>query len=211
MPFVNPATANKPNTSIIENASNGTKIEGTRVPSYYLKERAHFRTVNNRTVIPVPTDIASLYSWYETDGVVFASVNGLSEAAVGQGYHTTITEEEPEKAKELVDEFGKELNLDTFLSNVCKNMLIAGFCPVETRVNKFPSKSSLKIIHPTTVKKIIVNKQGIITELIQTNPDQGKKGHSYQRHKPNYVHPQPDSKRRNRNKHHLTNRNPPNN
>ena len=78
-------------------------------------------------------------------GVVFASVNGLSEAAVGQGYHTVIDEEEPEKAKELVDEFGKEMNLDSFLPNVCKNMLIAGFCPVETKINKFPAKSALKI------------------------------------------------------------------
>jgi len=170
MPFV-VDTTNKKKT---ETVSTTTKIEGARVPSYYLQERNSFREARERGVATKVKGVSGYYTWYETDGVVFASVNGLSEAAVGQGYHTTIEEEEPEKAKELVDEFGKEMNLDTFLPNVCKNMLISGFCPVETKINKFPAKCALKIIHPKTVKEIVVNQDGTIEKLIQKNPEQGR-------------------------------------
>lgn len=149
-------------------------IEGGRVPSYYLKERYSFREARERGIATKVKGVSGYYTWYETDGVVFASVNGLAEAAVGQGYHTTIEEDEPERAKELVDEFGKEMNLDIFLPNVCKNMLIAGFCPVETKINKFPSKCALKIIHPKTVKEIVVAQDGSIEKLIQKNPEQDK-------------------------------------
>lgn len=174
MPFVT-ATPGAPSKA---KPSTDTRVEGKRIPSFYLKERTHFRTINNKTIIPSPRGISGLYTWYETDGVVFASVNGLSEAAVGQGYHTKIEDDSAEdevKAKELVDEFGKEMNLDTFLPNVCKNMLIAGFCPVETKIHKFPAKSALKIIHPETVKEIVVNQDGTINKLIQDNPKAGKR------------------------------------
>ena len=33
-----------------------------------------------------PKGIKGYYSWYEQDGVVFSSVNGLAEASTGQGY-----------------------------------------------------------------------------------------------------------------------------
>ena len=83
------------------------RIEGGRVSSFYIQERMALReqrNVGRRTKV---SGIKSYYEWYENDGVVFASVNGLSEAAVGQGYHTAIEEDDPEEAKELVDEFGK--------------------------------------------------------------------------------------------------------
>ena len=142
-------------------------IKGERADSFFLGERQILREKKESGTKTKVTGIINYYNWYETDGVVFASVNGLSEAAVGQGYHTTITEEEPEEAKELVDEFGKEMNLDFLLPNICKNMLIAGFCPVETKINKIPSKSALKIIHPKTVKEIVLNDDGTVKYLIQ--------------------------------------------
>jgi len=152
-------------------------IEGVRVSGFYQSERAAFREqkdVGKKTKV---SGIQSFYTWYETDGVVFASVNGLSEASVGKGFHTAVDEEdeEPERAKELVDEFGKEMNLDVFLPNVCKNMLIAGFCPVETKINKFPSKSALKIIHPATVKEIGQNEDGTLKHIIQKPQKRGSK------------------------------------
>jgi hypothetical protein len=98
----------------------------------------------------VTPSVKSFYDWYETDGVVFAGVNGLAEAAVGLGYNTKET-----AGKRLVDEFGEVLNLDGFNVNICKNMLIAGFCPVETQVVKYASKCELKIVHPETVRKIV--------------------------------------------------------
>ena len=143
MPFVKSITKKPikevatPRQSIKEVATpRPDRIKGERADSFYLGERQIFREQKAAGKKTKVTGIINFYNWYETDGVVFASVNGLSEAAVGQGYHTTIEEEEPEEAKELVDEFGKEMNLDFLLPNVCKNMLIAGFCPVETKINK---------------------------------------------------------------------------
>ena len=149
------------------------RIEGGRVSSFYIQERMALREQSNVGRKTKVLGIKSYYEWYENDGVVFASVNGLSEASVGQGYHTAIEEEDPERAKELVDEFGKELNLDVLLPNICKNMLIAGFCPVETRINKIPSKSALKIIHPKTVKEIGQNEDGTLKHIIQKSQDRG--------------------------------------
>ncbi|HUW44750.1 MAG TPA: hypothetical protein VMW50_03050 [Dehalococcoidia bacterium] len=154
-------------------AAASRRIEGERTDSFYLNERARFREQKTSDKKTKVTGIESFYTWYETDGVVFASVNGLSEAAVGQGYHTAIKEDEPKQAKELVDEFGKAMNLDVLLPNICKNMLIAGFCPVETKINKIPSKSALKIIHPKTVKEIVLNQDGSVKHLIQKAQNTG--------------------------------------
>lgn len=150
-------------------------IEGSRVPSYYIQERMALREQRDAGMKTKVSGIKTYYDWYETDGVVFASVNGLAEAAVGKGYHTAIEEDDPERAKDLVDDLGKEMNLDVFLPNVCKNMLIAGFCPVETKINKFPSKSALKIIHPTSVKEIGQNEDGTLKHIIQKPQNSGGK------------------------------------
>jgi hypothetical protein len=53
--------------------------------------------------------------------------------------------------RQLCDEFNKEMDLDNLLPNITRNMLIAGYCPVETEMNKIPSKCAIKIIHPTTI------------------------------------------------------------
>ena len=114
-----------------------------------------------------PRGIKGYYTWYEQDGVVFSSVNGLAEAATGQGYFNTMpgdyeaTEaeeagDELPKELELVNDFGRLMNLDHVNPNICRNMLIAGFCPVEVQIDKFPSKSDLKVIHPMTVKEIVL-------------------------------------------------------
>lgn len=109
-----------------------------------------------------PARISNYFTWYEKDGVVFASINSLSEAATGLGYHNKMpddyeweSEEIPEPL-ELVNEFGEEMQLDSVTPNICRNMLIAGFCPVEIEIDKFPSKSALKVIHPKTVKEIVL-------------------------------------------------------
>lgn len=96
-----------------------------------------------------PQSIADYYNWYETDGVVYAAINSLAEMAVGQGCYTTVDSDQ--SAKKLVDEFNQVQNVDILFPNICRNMLIAGFLPVESKLNKFPSKSTLRIIHPLTV------------------------------------------------------------
>jgi len=113
--------------------------------------------------VTTPKSISGYYNWYENDGVVFSSVNGLSEAATGLGYFNKMPkdfeqedEEEVPEAIELVNDLGKELQLDSLTPNICKNMLIAGFCPVEFEVDKFPSKCAVKVLHPMTIKEIVL-------------------------------------------------------
>ena len=110
-----------------------------------------------------PASISNYYKWYEQDGVVFASVNGLSEAATGLGYFNKMPKdyepkdrEEVPKPIELVNELGMELQLDSVTPNICRNMLIAGFCPVEVQIEKFPSKCAIKVLHPMTVREIVL-------------------------------------------------------
>jgi len=119
------------------------------------------------------TGLKSYFEWYSIDGVVGAAVDSLAEAGVGQGLHTGIEEEWPEKSKELVDELGKEINLDALNPNICKCMLIAGFCPVETKINKLPEKCTIKIIHPLTIHSFAADKNNKILWLKQrTNTGQ---------------------------------------
>jgi len=99
-----------------------------------------------------PKGLKGYYSWYENEGVVFSSINGLAEGATGGGFHTTV--ERVKKAKSLCDELGKDHNFDMLLPNITRNMLVAGFCPVERQINKMPSKCAFKIIHPLTITEI---------------------------------------------------------
>jgi len=118
--------------------------------------------------------IKTYFDWYEHEGAVRSGINALAEGATGRGYETVPpTDEEGgvpsgwEEAKHLVDEFGEAQNLDSFLPNICRCMLIAGFCPVETQIEKFPSKCALKIIHPKTIKEVVPDKFGNVKELVQ--------------------------------------------
>lgn len=109
-----------------------------------------------------PASIRNYFTWYQKDGVVFASVNGLSEAATGLGYFNDMPKEYEQEGDEvpepikLVDELGKELQLDSVTPNICRNMLIAGFCPVEVQIERFPSKCAVKVLHPMTVREIVL-------------------------------------------------------
>jgi hypothetical protein len=96
---------------------------------------------------------------------VFAAINSLAEFSTGGGYVNTmpgltpseLPEDEPPE-KKLVDELGEVLNLDSVLPNVTRNMLIAGFTPLEVSLKKFPSKCRVRVIHPKTVVEIELEK-----------------------------------------------------
>lgn len=130
-------------------------------------------------------EIRSWFNWYKNDSTVRSGINTLAESSVGFGYHTIMPsgfkikldkdgEEITPEQKELVDEFGRILNLDHLMPNITRLMLIAGFCPVETRVTKYPTKSKLKIIHPKTVQEIYVDKYGDFDYLVQQTDQFGK-------------------------------------
>jgi len=88
-------------------------------------------------------------------------IDDLAESACGQGIYTTVERLSPilqkNRSKELCDEFGKQVNLDEVLPKVAKNILIAGFCPVESKISPEIEKCSLKVVHPQTIDEIETN------------------------------------------------------
>lgn len=131
----------------------------------------------HRSETPVykPEDINDYYESYLNHDLIRGMVDDLAESAAGQGFYTTVQnveyndQNEPleNKAKKLCDHFGQFHNLDSLLPNITKNMLIAGFCPVETRLGSGTvEKTALKIIHPKTIKTIRAE-NGIVELIIQ--------------------------------------------
>jgi hypothetical protein len=54
------------------------------------------------------------------------------------------------------------------LPKVAKNILIAGFCPVETKLSPTIEKCALKVVHPQTVDKIVTDPvTGEVLEVLQ--------------------------------------------
>jgi len=111
-----------------------------------------------------PRGVSGYYLWYQTDGAVFTAVNMLAEFSTGLGYINTMPgvapselPETPPEELRLVDELGEVLNLDFMLPNITRNILVAGFCPVEISYKKYPSKCRARIIHPKTVKDIVLD------------------------------------------------------
>ena len=108
-----------------------------------------------------PRNISSFYDWYESDGAVFAGINSVTEMAVGNGIETVLPgltpsdmEDRDSPEKRLVDEFNEHVNADALHANICRNLLISGFVPVETKITAFPRKCQVRVIHPETVKHI---------------------------------------------------------
>ena len=108
-----------------------------------------------------PRNISTYYDWYDTDGAVFAGINSITEMAVGNGIETALPglvpsdmEDKKSPEKKLVDEFNEYVNADDLHANICRNILISGFCPIEIKISKFPRKCQLRVIHSGTVKHI---------------------------------------------------------
>lgn len=105
--------------------------------------------------------ISTYYELYKDHDLVRGMIDDLAESACGQGIYTTVEKLSPvfqkNKSKELCDEFGKQFNLDEILPKVAKNILIAGYCPVETKLSPNIEKCNLKVVHPQTIDKIITD------------------------------------------------------
>jgi len=114
------------------------------------------------TVLKYDTkNISQYYQAYLDDDKVRNLVDDLTDAAMGNGYYTTVEEVTPvtqkSKTKDLCDSFGEHFQLDDLLPNIGRNVLIAGFCPCETILQKGGSwddfsKMSLTIIRPDTIE-----------------------------------------------------------
>jgi len=114
--------------------------------------------VPDKTVYKV-TEVTALYDLYSNHDLVRGMIDDLAEAAAGQGYYNTVKVETPvlkkSKPRDLVNSFGEQFNLDNMFPKIAKNVLIAGFCPVESKIVADPEKCALKIVHPKTVDQII--------------------------------------------------------
>ncbi len=120
-----------------------------------------------------PEEIADYYAAYLNYDIIRAPIDDLTEMAAGHGYFTEIDNDGTDgrnpraRAKKTCDEFGRFHSLDQMLPNIVRNMLIAGFLPVETIINGTnPKKTALKIVHPLTVTKI-KSERGIVSEITQ--------------------------------------------
>ncbi len=118
-----------------------------------------------------PERIEDYYRAYMNNDLIRCYIDDLVEAACGTGMYTTVEVLSPirqtNRAKTFVDHFNLAFNLDGFLPNVCRNMLIAGFCPVEIRFEDgMPEDNAMKIIHPKTVTKIDAD-SGEVKSIIQ--------------------------------------------
>ena len=100
----------------------------------------------------------TFYELYKNHDLVRGMIDDLAESAGGQGIYTTVEKVSPvfsrNRSKELCDDFAKQFNMDDLLPKIAKNMLIAGFCPVETKLNGSVEKCMLKVVHPQTVVEI---------------------------------------------------------
>jgi len=116
--------------------------------------------------------ISTYYELYANHDLVRGMIDDLAESACGQGIYTTVEKLSPvfqkNRSKELCDEFAKHFNLDEVLPKVAKNILIAGFCPVETKLSPAIEKCALKVVHPQTVDKIVTDPvTGEVLEVLQ--------------------------------------------
>ena len=146
------------------------KIFGERVLDVHTSGGAFNKYYSERVNKYDVKDVASYFQAYLDYDLIRGPVDDLSESAFGKGYYTTVDLPDLEpgatldkrnplyKAKTIVDDFGREFNIDELLANCGKLALIAGFCGAETIFQRNTvedpwGKSSIKIIHPETIKK----------------------------------------------------------
>ena len=72
--------------------------------------------------------LADVIKLYERDPTCKASVDLLASATVGMGFYTTVNEgyEKAEEAKDVVDKFNEDVNLDALLNDMAKVLIACG-------------------------------------------------------------------------------------
>ncbi|MBT0160735.1 hypothetical protein G4O51_12215 [Candidatus Bathyarchaeota archaeon A05DMB-2] len=85
---------------------------------------------STQTVTETSPDIplADIMKLYERDPTCKASVDLLASATVGMGFYTTANEKYPqmEKAKQAVDQFNEDVNLDALLNDMARVLIACG-------------------------------------------------------------------------------------
>jgi hypothetical protein len=85
---------------------------------------------STRTVTETSPDIplADIMKLYERDPTCKASVDLLASATVGMGFYTTANEKYPQmdKAKQTIDQFNEDVNLDALLNDMARVLIACG-------------------------------------------------------------------------------------
>ena len=112
-----------------------------------------------------PKNISQYFDLFYDNETVQRAITDLSETGLGQGYFTSVVDEKYDKAKTKCDDFAEEWAFDERLPNIGRNMLIAGFMPVESQINKFASKSVIKFIDPRNVDKMNLDEYALLDSI----------------------------------------------
>jgi len=82
------------------------------------------KTFSDTALIP----LADVMTLYERDPTCKASVDLLAASSVGMGFYTTVNEEyeRAKEAKEVVDKFNEDVNLDRLLNNMARRLIACG-------------------------------------------------------------------------------------
>ena len=118
---------------------------------------------------PQPADYAKFYEYYKTHPLVKSSVDSLAGMVAGVGFYTTVDNPDDQaqvKAKNLVDEFNRQNNLDELLLETVKDMLITGNSFWEKIFDKNGKLIRVKRL-PTTKIKVVRDRFGDITKYVQ--------------------------------------------
>jgi hypothetical protein len=144
-----------------------------RITNIYRKIRENkLQNASRGVLIPVwktsfgenpPVSFEMLIKAYVSDPAVKAAVDFLADQTVGVGFYTTA--DIPE-AKEIVDNFNENINLDDLLMQIAREIVAFGNSFVEKiEVEKL---EELRVLPLTSIEKIIRDKYGIVQGYKQT-------------------------------------------
>ncbi len=93
------------------------------------RTRSGYAYPNGQTVFETPEiPLSDIMKLYERDACCKASVDLLSAATVGMGFYTTVSEgyEKAKEAKQVVDSFNEDVNLDALLNDMARIIIACG-------------------------------------------------------------------------------------
>lgn len=99
------------------------------VEAFLHKARSGYAFPKSTTVYETPSiPLADVMKLYERDPTCKASVDLLAASTVGLGFYTTVNKkyERAEEAKQVVDQFNEEVNLDALLCDMARVLVACG-------------------------------------------------------------------------------------
>ena len=99
------------------------------VEAFTRKRKSGYAVPESSTVYETPRiPLADVIKLYERDPTCKASVDLLAASAVGMGFYTTVNEryEKAKEAKQIVDQFNENVNLDSLFCEMARILIACG-------------------------------------------------------------------------------------